>query len=120
MDYDEIFKELTKTTSLTETNTGQINDLKTIVKEMQIENKALYELTSSVKIIAQDLCSIKSEIGGIKKEVSDLSDKVDDVREEPIKNKAKFFDNAKKLILTAIFSGLIMFILGTLAPNVFK
>lgn len=73
----EIFKELTETTQRCKSNTYQIEEMKEDIKDLRAENKAIYDLVTTTKLIAQDMGSIKKDVADVKKGQSDLSDKVD-------------------------------------------
>lgn len=77
MNEGQIIKELAETAERGKSNTHQIEEIKENIKEIKTENKALYELTTSVKLIAQDMSSIKEDISEVKKGQVILSEKMD-------------------------------------------
>ena len=121
--------ELTEISERGKSNTHQIDEIKEDIKEMKLENKALYELTTSVKLIAQDMSSIKQDIAEVKCGQEKLSDKMDSeiskVKDEqekikdnisevklcPTTEKANTFDKIKWIVIsvitTAITTGII-------------
>ena len=70
-------KELTESTERSKSNTHQIEEMKIDIKDIKTENKALYELATSVKLIAQDMGSIKQDIAEVKNGQVDLAIKMD-------------------------------------------
>ena len=121
--------ELTEISERVKSNTHQIDEIKSEIRDMKIENKALYELTTSVKLIAQDMSSIKqditevkcgqtalsekmdSEISKVKDDQCKIKDDISEVKNNPTKEKAKTFDNIKGIVIaivtTSIVTGII-------------
>ena len=117
MDEIEIVEKLTETCERSKSNTHQIDEIKNDIKEVKQDQKAIYELTSSVKIIANNLETIKTDISEVKQGQSCLADKMDkeisnvkndlsEVKNAPEKSKAKKWDNfsskAGKLIFEIV------------------
>lgn len=73
----EIIKELTETTERSKSNTHQILEIKEDIKDLHAENKAIYDLVTTTKLIAQDMNSIKKDVADVKEGQSALSEKVD-------------------------------------------
>lgn len=63
-------------------NTHQIEEIKEEVKEIREEQKVLLELTTSVKLIAQDMTYMKSTIEEVKTGQDSLSVKIHYVEEQ--------------------------------------
>lgn len=109
----DFIKELTETTERSKSNTHQIEEVKAEIKDIRIENRALYELTSSVKLIAQDMGNIKDDISDVKNGQKELSEKVNKVTQEVenVKNKddIEMGRNTKKVfweVVSKILAGL--------------
>lgn len=109
----DIMKELTETSERGKSNTHQIEEIKIEIKDIRIENRALYELTSSVKLIAQDMGNIKDDISDVKNGQKELSEKVNKVTQEVenVKNKddIEMGRNTKKVfweVVSKILAGL--------------
>jgi len=109
----DIMKELTETSERGKSNTHQIEEVKAEIKDIRIENRALYELTSSVKLIAQDMGNIKDDISDVKNGQKELSEKVNKVTQEVenVKNKddIEMGRNTKKVfweVVSKILAGL--------------
>lgn len=109
----DFIKELTETTERSKSNTHQIEEVKAEIKDIKIENRALYELTSSVKLIAQDMGNIKDDISDVKNGQKELSEKVNKVTQEVenVKNKddIEMGRNTKKVfweVVSKILAGL--------------
>ena len=107
MDEIEIVEKLTETCERSKSNTHQIEEIKNDIKEVKQDQKAIYELTSSVKIIANNLETIKIDISEVKQGQSCLADKMDkeisnvkndlsEVKNAPEKSKAKKWDDISK------------------------
>ncbi len=84
---------LTETVERSKSNTHQIEELKDEVKEklsninaeikeIKSEQKAIYEIAASVKLIAQDMGTMKESINDVKQGQSKLEQKIDEVDEK--------------------------------------
>lgn len=68
---------LIQTTERSKSNTHQIDEIKEDIKQIKTDQKAIYDLTSSVKIIADNIQNMKDDIKEVKQGQSALSDKLD-------------------------------------------
>lgn len=101
-------------------NTHQIEEIKDELKEVREDNKALNTIATSVKLIAQDMTHVKSDINEVKESQAEMKDELATVKNENDKKKAQWFDNIGKMIITAVATGIVAFILGTICPTIFK
>lgn len=103
----------------------RLDTLEHEMEQMHIENKAIYEIGSSVKILAEGMTAIKEDVKDVKEDVrsgledvrngqSNLSSKldsevdhmkhdIDEIRTQPIKRKSDWLD---KVVWTVIGGGL--------------
>lgn len=115
---------LIETEQRSKSNTDQIEEIKSDIKEIKQDQKAIYELTYSVKAIAENVANMKSDLKEVKQGQSDLSDKLDtqikeiktdvhtkmdtvnervnNIEQEPYKN----FKQTKREIIIKIASGI--------------
>lgn len=68
---------LIETSERAKSNTHQIEEIKSDIKDIKQEQKTIYELTSSVKVMADNLIHIQEDVKEIKQGQTDLSNKVD-------------------------------------------
>ena len=68
---------LIQTSERSKSNTHRIDKIEDRIKDIETEQKALYELTSSVKSMAENISDMKSDIKEVKKGQFDLSNKMD-------------------------------------------
>lgn len=120
MDNYEIIKELSDTTALAKHNEAQIAELHNDVAEIKKENQAIHDIATSVKLIAQDMSYVKDDVAEVKSSQSQIRNELSEVKNAPIQSKASAFDSAWKFIVTAVATGLVAFILGQIAPSIFK
>lgn len=120
MDNYEMIKELSDTTALAKRNETQIIELHNDVAEIKKENQAIHDIATSVKLIAQDMSYVKDDIAEVKSSQSQIRNELSEVKNVPVKSKASAFDSAWKFIVTAIATGLVAFILGQIAPQIFN
>lgn len=111
---------ITETAERAKSNTHQIEEIKEEIKGIKEDNKALGEIATSVKLIAQDMSHIKEDVNEVKTSQSEMKQEIADVKNERVQEKVKTFDNIKGMVFTAIATGIIAFVLGTIAPTIFK
>ncbi|CAB1252398.1 protein of unknown function [Ruminococcaceae bacterium BL-6] len=95
---------LVETEQRSKSNTYQINEIKSDIKEIKEDQKAIYQLTTSVKLIAQNIVHIQEDVNEIKQGQTDLSAKVDtqikdiksdvEVRVNNVKDKVNHIEKA--------------------------
>lgn len=68
---------LIATSERAKSNTNQIEEIKSDIKEIKQDQKAIYELSTAVKLVAQNVGSIQNDVTEIKQGQKDLSTKVD-------------------------------------------
>lgn len=126
----DIVKELTETTTRSKSNTHQIDEIKDEIKDIRNENKVLYELTASVKVIAQDMGEVKQgqkdlaekvdkEIGKVKSDVNTIRDEMTTVaNQDNIETGKKvkefkgkiWFEIIKWLVVSGLSAGITVLI----------
>ena len=62
MDNENFIQILTETTERAKSNTHQISELKDEVREIKKEQKAIYDIASSVKIMSESMANIKEDL----------------------------------------------------------
>jgi len=97
---------LIETIERSKSNTHQIDDIKSDIKELQNKQEMIYDLTTSVKVMAENLSTVKDDVKEIKQGQSALSDKVDsqineikidvDNKVETVKHDVKQIDDEGK------------------------
>ncbi len=111
---------ITETAERAKSNTHQIEEIKEEIKGIKEDNKSIGEIATSVKLIAQDMTHIKDDVTEVKNSQSEMKRELFEVKNERNKEKVKTFDNIKGMVLTAIATGIIAFVLGAIAPTIFK
>lgn len=74
---NENTKLLIETSERSKSNTHQIEEIKEDVKEIKSEQKAIYDIATSVKLIALSMDTMKDDLAEVKQGQVDLSNKVD-------------------------------------------
>lgn len=87
---------LTETAARSKSNSKQIEEIKDEVKEIRNEQKAIYEIASSVKLIAQDMGFMKESLNEVKRGQKALTEKVDEQITE-VKDKIEKVDSKSKI-----------------------
>ena len=119
MTLDQI-KELQEVKSRSSSNTHRIDKLEQSVDDLRGESKAIYELGSSVRIMADNLTGMKDDIKEVKTGQSDLNEKISnikqdvaDARNQPIKSKSEWFDKIVWLIVGGVGAYIVTQIIET-------
>ena len=116
---EEYLETLSKTALRSEDNSRRIDKAESKLDEFEKQNHALYELTASVKTVADGIVSVKEDVREIKTEQGEMKTQIQTIKNSPIRTKARWFDTIGKLIVTAVVSGVAAFILGQLCPSIF-
>ncbi|WP_099467718.1 hypothetical protein [Konateibacter massiliensis] len=69
----------------TKSNTHQIEDIKDEIKEIKSEQKAIYDIAASIKVMATSMDTMKDDLVEVKQGQKELSNKVDNQIDE-VKN----------------------------------
>ena len=119
MTQDQI-KELQEVKSRSSSNTHRIDKLEQSVDDLREESKAIYELGSSVRIMADNLTGMKDDIKEVKTGQSDLNEKISnikhdvaDARNQPIRSKSEWFDKIVWLIVGGVGAYIVTQIIET-------
>lgn len=116
---DEHLIKLCETSQQCEDNARRLDKAESKLDEFEKQNHALYELTASVKTVADGIISVKEDVREIKTEQGEMKTQIQTIKNNPIRTKARWFDTIGKLIITAVVSGVVAFILGNIAPSIF-
>lgn len=83
-------------------NSHRIDDLEADMKELQKEQKAIYQIASSVEVIAHRVGTIEDKVDDTNAQVSKLSEKVNDAENKPYQQVAKNVNSVRIAIITAV------------------
>lgn len=132
MDNEVIIKQLQETTDRAKSNTRQIDEIKEEVREIKKEQKAIYDIASSVKIMSESMANIKEDVIAVKEsqeqfsqkvkedieEVKDsqkeLTNKIDNIEQKPYKNWSKLKSTIIGGVATAVGTGAIVYLINYL------
>lgn len=119
----EQVKELQEVRSRALSNTHRLDRLECTVEGLREESKAIYELGSSVRIIADSLTGMKDDLKEVKSSQVGLTEKIGcikqdvaDARNQPIKSKSEWFDK----ILWVIVGGAVAYLLNQFIQSMLK
>ena len=76
MDNETIIKILTETAERAKSNTHQIEELKEEVKDLNKEQKAIYDIASSIKVMSSEMVNIRGDITAVKDSQELFAEKV--------------------------------------------
>lgn len=113
MDCEEVVRELTELRERSDNSINQINDIKADIKDIKDNNKILYTLAESVKSVVSELTTIKSD-------VKEMRVEIDCVKIQPITKKAAITDKLVGILLGVFGTGIVVFVLSNMFPNIFK
>ena len=89
------------------------------VQELRNRQEAIYDLTSSVKSIAQDMSYIKEDVGEVKAKQTELNDKVTVLENRPANETKKRWDSISMELLKLFVVGVVSFLLAQVLPPIF-
>lgn len=110
---EDYLTRITQIDERSKSNSHRLDDAEADIKDLKEKNNALYEMSASIKNLSEGIATVKTDVGEMKTEISDL-------KNAPDKLKAKWFNDIGKLIVTAVVTGIIAFVLGTLSPTIFQ
>ena len=93
---------LIETEQRSKSNSHRIDDLEADMKEMQKEQKAIYQIASSVEVIANRVGTIEGKVNDTNEQVSKLSEKVNETANQPYQQVAKNVNSIKVAIISAV------------------
>jgi chromosome segregation ATPase len=117
---EEHLREITENSERSKSNCHRIDEIEEDIKSLQEDNRALYEMSASIKTLTDGVVSIKADVKDIKNDYGEMKSEIQDIKNTPIKTKAGFVDNVGKLIFTAVVTGVVAFVLGQVCPVIFK
>lgn len=117
--YTELAIHVQEIDSRCKSNEHRINDTEKAIGELRNRQEAIYELTSSVKSIAQDMSYIKEDVSEVKVKQTELNNKVTILENRPAHETKKIWDSIYEKLLWFFIVGIAGFLLGHMLPGVF-
>lgn len=111
---------LTQVDERSKSNSHRLDEAEADIRDLKEKNTALIEMSASIKNLSEGIVDIKTDVKDIKVEQGALKNEVSDLKNAPDKVKAGWFSDIGKLITTAIVTSVLAFVLGQIAPNIFK
>lgn len=111
---------LTQVDERSKSNSHRLDEAEADIRDLKEKNTALIEMSASIKNLSEGIVDIKTDVKDIKVEQGALKNEVSDLKNAPDKVKARWFSDIGKLITTAIVTSVLAFVLGQIAPNIFK
>ena len=108
----------------------RIGHIEKDIEQLQVENKAIYEINTNVRLLAEGMSSVKDDVAAVKEDVkknnaqiskldekfddeqSKLRDEVNDIRSMPDKAKAAWWDKVVWLIVGGAISAVVTAIIA--------
>ena len=100
-------------------NSHRLDEVENAITDIKRENQAIHDIATSVKLMAQDVGYIKSDISTVKATQKDLGEKVSNLQSQPNKVKAQWVDKAVGAIVGAVGMGILGYVLNNLT-NIFS
>ena len=110
----------------------RINDNEKAIELLKNENKAIYEINTNVRLLAEHMNTVKTDIAETKEnikevkvaynemgkkfdtEITEVKDDINEVKTQPVKSKADWWDKVVWLIVGGSLSTLLVFLLDKL------
>ena len=117
--YTDLAVHVQEIDSRCKSNEHRIDDHDNAISELRNRQEAIYDLTSSVKSIAQDMSYIKEDVGEVKAKQTELNDKVTILENRPAYETKKRWDSISMELIKLFIIGLAGFLLAQVLPGVF-
>ena len=117
--YTDLAVHVQEIDSRCKSNEHRITDNEKAINELRNRQEAIYDLTSSVKSIAQDMSYIKEDVGEVKAKQNELNDKVAVLENRPANETKKRWDSISMELIKLFIIGLAGFLLAQVLPGVF-
>lgn len=101
-------------------NTHRLDDVENDIRDLKEKNNALYEMNSNIRVLSEGILIVKNDIQEVKAEQGEMKSDIADLKNAPDKAKAGIFTDVSKLILTALVTGIVAFVLGNICPVIFS
>ena len=100
-------------------NSHRLDEVETDIKSLKEEHKVLYEMSASIKTLADGVNGIKTDVKDIRSEQSDMKSQISDLRTAPDRKKSQWMDKAIGAIVGAVGTGILAYVLSNLT-NIFS
>lgn len=117
--YTDLAVHVQEIDSRCKSNEHRIDDHDKVIGELRNRQEAIYDLTSSVKSIAQDMSYIKEDVSEVKTKQTELNDKVTVLENRPANETKKRWDSISDKLLWLFIAGVAGFLLAQMLPGVF-
>ena len=117
--YTDLAVHVQEIDSRFKSNEHRITDNEKAINYLRNRQEAIYDLTSSVKSIAQDMSYIKEDVGEVKAKQTELNDKVTVLENRPANETKKRWDSIYDKLLWLFIAGVAGFLLAQMLPGVF-
>lgn len=111
---------LTQVEERSKSNSHRLDAAEEDIKDLKEKNNALYEMNANIRTLSEGILTVKNDIQEVRTEQGEMKSDIAELKNVPTQTKAKAFDTVWKFIVTAVATGLVSFILGQLAPSIFK
>lgn len=109
---------LTQIDERSKSNSHRLDEVESDIKDLKEKNNTLIEMSTSIRNLSEGIVDIKSDVKDIKEEQGVLKNEVSDLKNAPVRSKAKAFDSAWKFIVTAIGGAVVGWLITTLLPQI--
>lgn len=111
---------ITQIDERSKSNSHRLDKAEADIKDLKEKNTALVEMSASIRNLSEGIVDIKSDVKDIKAEQGALKDDVSDLKNAPDKDRANWFKDISKLVITAVVTGVVAFVLGNCFPAIFQ
>lgn len=105
---------LTETSERSKSNTHQIEEMKSEMKDMKEDISAINDLATSMKLMAQETSYMRQDITAVKESQADMTQKILAVENESKTRKADWYDTVVKLIVTGVVGAVVGAVCGVI------
>ena len=95
-------KEIQEIKSRAESNTHQIEELKTSVHHLEEKQDTIYKMSENLSLMAQSLKNVEEDVSDVKQNQKELSNKVSTLENQPSRESLENIKKIKVSVITAI------------------
>lgn len=116
---DEETRILIETEQRSKSNTCLIAEIKEDINEMKSEQKAIYDISTNIQLMTQNMNFMKTDISDVKSEVGGIKEKVVSLENKPAKDTQVRLNKVTDNLIWLLIGGIAAYLAAQILPAVF-
>lgn len=116
--YTDMAVNIQRVESLAKSNEHRLDEHSEELKNIRAKQDAIYDLTSSVKSIAQDMSNVRDDVSELKVKQETFGNELTELKYRPFVRSKKLFDSILEKVIWVVVGGGLVGILTYLFPNI--